>query len=159
MAVCCLASVVGHKTKQRLGWEDQRGWETKQRLDWEDQRGREKQVFITSHSPLHCYRSQDRSFRTTLNDSGETAFEKFILSTGENTKLKDAHSFLIKSVYGIDKKDDEINVIETKVVQKKIAEKKGEEGNGEETKVDEKKVEETKVDEKKVNEKKGNYFS
>ena len=83
-----------------------------------------KQVFITSHSPLHCYRSQDRSLRTTLNDSGETEFEKFILTKAENTNLKEAHNFLIKSVYGIEKKEDETNVVETKAVQKKIAEKK-----------------------------------
>jgi predicted ATP-binding protein involved in virulence len=59
------------------------------------------QAFITSHSPLHCYRTQHRSYLAKINGSAETAFEKFILPETEVKKLKAAHVFLVRSSYGI----------------------------------------------------------
>lgn len=60
------------------------------------------QVFITTHSPLHCYRSQDRTLLANMDENGVTSIKKVTLSKQEKTEMMTAMKMLTKTIYGVE---------------------------------------------------------
>jgi AAA15 family ATPase/GTPase len=60
------------------------------------------QAFITSHSPIHCYRNQDGSYVSNINDKGETQITRLKLTEEEVKHLKEVNAWLRKTVFGIE---------------------------------------------------------